>query len=63
MIHTKAAQCKQSLVLGTEEDAAWCEVFWGKNTTSSTKVGLRGSAQQPLTPFTEGNKLFGGLGP
>lgn len=34
-----------------------------KNTTSSTKVGLRGSAQQPLTPFTEGNKLFGGLGP
>lgn len=24
MIRTEVAQCKQSLVLGTEEDTAWC---------------------------------------
>lgn len=33
-------------------------------TTSSTKVGLRGSAQQSLTPaLIDRNKLFGGLSP
>lgn len=65
MIHTKVAQCKTSLVSGTEEeeDAAWCEVF-RKMTTSSTKMGLHGPAQQPLIPaLTERNKLLVSLGP
>lgn len=40
--------CKQSLVPGIEEeDAAWCEVFRKKMTTSSTKVGFMGPHSSP----------------
>lgn len=53
MMHTEAAQCKQSLVLGmAEEDAAWCKVFREKRPPLAprwARVGLHSSPSlQPL---------------